>query len=228
MTFVATFGRFALTGPPRTNVAPITRLIVELDRRCVPSLAPPVELFRALSGAFRRLNAPWYVFGAQAVLLWGRPRLTADIDVTVQIGPADSTRLVASMQESGFVMRVHATQAFIEQTRVMPFMHTSTEWPVDIVLAGPGLEEEFLRRAVTVEVEPGLSVLVISAEDLIVTKILSGRSKDIDDVRGVLAERVSQLDTEAIRFTLAQLEDALGVSDLMPVWDAELARARPK
>lgn len=30
-----------------------------------------------------RLRVPWYVFGAQAALIWGRPRLTTDVDVTV-------------------------------------------------------------------------------------------------------------------------------------------------
>lgn len=192
----------------------------------MPLLAPPAELFRALSAAFQRLNAPWYVFGAQAVLLWGRPRLTADIDVTVQIAPADSATLVAALQHSGFALRVDATPAFIEQTRVLPFVHTATEWPLDLVLGGPGLEEDFVRRSVSVEVQPGLFVPVISPEDLVVTKILAGRSKDIDDVRGVLAERVDQLDAELILFTLTQLEDALGVSDLIPVWSAELGRVK--
>jgi hypothetical protein len=172
-----------------------------------------------LSDALARLRAGWYVFGAQAVLHWGRPRFTTDIDVTAQLGPTDTGRLIASMGEAGFALRVEGTKAFIEQTQVVPFLHTASQWPLDLVLGGPGLEEEFLERAVTVEVAPGLLVRVISAEDLIVTKVLAGRSKDLDDVRGILVAQGASLDVNAIRVTLAMLEEALGVSDLLAVFD---------
>lgn len=192
----------------------------------MPSPAPPAELFRALAEALRRLGAPWYVFGAQAVLVWGRPRLTADIDVTVKLDPENPERLVKTLEEAGFTLRVSATADFVKRTRVLPFVHASSQWPLDVVLAGPGLEERFLRDAVDVDVGEGVRVPMIRAEDLLVTKILAGRPKDLDDVRGVLLERLDRLDLGSIRETLASLEDALGVSDLKPVFDAELARAR--
>ena len=56
------------------------------------------------------------------------------------------------------------------------------------------------------------------------TKLLAGRQKDIEDVRGVLSERGSTLNLSQIRMTLVLLEDALGLSGLMPVFDAELGR----
>ncbi len=170
-----------------------------------------------------RLHVGWYVFGAQAVLHWGRPRLTADIDVTVQLGVTNSGRLVSAMQDAGFVLRVEGTPAFVEATRVFPFLHIASQWPLDMVLGGPGLEEDFLRRAVPVELAPGLHVPVISVEDLIVTKVLAGRSKDLDDVRGIIAAQAN-LDSKAVRTTLAMLEEALGISDLLPVFDRVACR----
>lgn len=98
---------------------------------------------------------------------------------------------------------------------------------MDIVLAGPGLEELFLARAVRVDVA-GVDVPFISPEDLIVTKILAGRTKDIEDVRGVLAERGDRLSVSTIEQVLAMVEDALGQSDLQPVLQAELARWRTR
>ncbi len=65
---------------------------------------------------------------------------------------------------------------------------------------------------------------VISPEDLIVTKILAGREKDIEDVRSVLRERISSLALALIRATLALLEEALGQSDLRPLFEHELAK----
>jgi len=166
------------------------------------------------------------VFGAQAVLLWGRPRFTADVDITVRLDPDVPTQFVAAMTRAGFTLRVPEDSGFVERTRVLPFVHAPTGWPLDVVLAGPGLEDRFIAQAVDVDLGNGVHVPVIRAEDLIVTKILAGRPKDIDDVRGVLLERLATLDLESIRETLALLEEALAVSDLLPLLDAELARAR--
>lgn len=191
----------------------------------MPSAGAPVELLRVLSGVLGALGASWYLFGAQAVIIWGRPRLTADVDVTVRLIPEDADRLVAAMEKAGFRLRVSRAGDFVERTRVLPFVHAPTNLLLDVVLAGPGLEEMFLGRAITVDIG-GVSVPVISPEDLIVTKVLAGRPKDLEDVHGVLLERLDRLDLATIRQTLDLLEGALSQSDLRPVFEAQLARVK--
>lgn len=190
----------------------------------MPSPAGPIELFADLVAALDALGLRWYVFGAQAALVWGRPRLTTDVDVTVEC-TVPTRDLVAALEERGFSLRVDGTEAFIEATRVVPFEHRVSGLGLDLVLGGPGLEQLFLDHTVPVDVA-GTTVPFISPEDLIVTKLLAGREKDIDDVRGVLAERGSALDVSRIRTTLRMLEDALGQSDLTPALDRELDRWR--
>jgi hypothetical protein len=187
--------------------------------------AAPVDLIAALAEALRSVGARWYLFGAQAALIWGRPRLTADVDVTVRLEPEDPDALVRAFAQRGFRLRVDTGDDFVRRTRVLPFVFVPNGLPVDVVLAGPGLEELFLSRAVQVRIG-GTAVPVISPEDLIVTKVLAGRPKDLEDVRGILIERLGQLDLAAIRSTLASVEAALGQSDLQPAFEAELARAQ--
>jgi len=158
-------------------------------------------------------------------MVWGRPRLTADIDVTVRQQPEDPERLVRTLEAGGFSLRVGGADDFIRRTRVFPFLHIASGMPLDIVLAGPGLEDLFLSRARPVKMG-GIVVPVISPEDLIATKILAGRPKDMEDVRGILRERLPDLDVALIRSTLAALEDALAQSDLLPSFERELARRR--
>lgn len=184
----------------------------------------PADLLATLAEVLSGLHVPWYLFGAQAAIVWGRPRLTADIDVTIHLGAEDPQRLVSALEDNGFALRVGQGADFVRRTRVLPFVHAASEMPVDVVLAGPGLEALFLSRAVGVTMA-GVNVPVISAEDLIATKILAGRPKDIEDVRGILRERRSHLDLGSIRTTLAMLEDALGQSDLLPLFEHELANA---
>lgn len=178
------------------------------------------ELLAALARGLAVLRAPWYVFGAQAVLIWGRPRFTADVDVTVRLEPEEPDRLIEVLANEKFVLRVRNPREFVARARVLPFVHTPTNLPLDIVLAGPGLEEQFLARAVIMDIG-GVQVPVMSPEDLVVTKILAGRPKDIEDVKGILAERAATLNQGTIRETLQLLEDALSVSDLIPVFDRE-------
>jgi hypothetical protein len=71
-------------------------------------------------------------------------------------------------------------------------------------------------------------VPVISSEDLIVTKILAGRPKDVEDVRAILRERLKKLDLRRIRGFLRLLEDAIGQTDLLESFEAELATVRRK
>jgi hypothetical protein len=187
--------------------------------------AAPADLFAALAEALAAVGARWYLFGAQAALIWGRPRLTADVDVTVRLEPEAPDALVRAFAQWGFRLRVDPGDDFVRRTRVLPFVFEPNGLPVDVVLAGPGLEELFLSRVIPVRVG-SVTVPVISPEDLIVTKILAGRPKDVEDVRGILLERGGQLDLETVRATLGLLEAALGQSDLLPAFEAELARAR--
>lgn len=189
----------------------------------MPSAAGLADLLADLAAALTALRAPWYVFGAQAALIWGRPRLTTDVDATVKLEGADTDTLVRALGARGFALRIEATAEFVRQTRVLPLRHARSGLDLDLVLAGPGLEDEFLERAIPVDVS-GTAIPFISPEDLIVTKILAGRAKDLEDIRGVLEERGDRLRLDQIRDTLTMVEDALGQSDLRPVFETEFAR----
>ena len=191
----------------------------------MPSPPGSTELLVDLARALARLGVAWYVFGAQAALVWGRPRLTTDVDVTVRLGSLDGGEFVRELQAREFDVRIVATPEFVRQTRVLPLVHRPSGLAVDVVLAGPGLEDEFLARAVTVTIG-GEPIPFISPEDLVVTKILAGRPKDLEDVRGVLSERGDPIEVDRVRRTLEMLEEALGQSDLLPLFDGEVARAR--
>ncbi len=188
---------------------------------------PPIaEVLDSLAGEFARLGLAWYLFGAQAVVIWGRPRTSADIDVTVDLDPARVPELVDELARAGFQLRIRdGVEAFVARTRVLPFTHAPTQFPVDVVLAGPGLEEEFLDRSLRVKIGHR-EIPVISPEDLVVTKILAGRPKDLEDVRGIIATRGRELQIEQIRATLATLEAALAQSDLLPLLEKQLGAVR--
>jgi hypothetical protein len=187
----------------------------------VPVQPAALELLTALSRVLATWGR-WYVFGAQAVIAYGVPRLSADVDVTLQLVPDEPERFARDMDTAGFALRV-SDPDFVRRTRVMPFVHLPTAMPLDVVLAGSGLEEEFLDRAQIVDLG-GARMPLIDPSDLIIAKVLAGRPKDLEDARSLWRLRGADLDADRIRRLLRLLEEALGQSDLTSSFDSILAR----
>jgi len=183
----------------------------------VSSRRTVAELLQALAAVMAEQGLPWYLFGAQAAIVWGSPRLSADVDITASIEPSSVDSFLEAMRRHGFDL-LSADRDLMMRSRVLPFVHRGTRILLDVVLAGPGLEDDFLQRAKRVDMH-GSPIPVISPEDLVITKVLAGRPKDIEDVRGVIHERRAQLDGERIRQILGLLETALSQGDLLPVFE---------
>lgn len=190
------------------------------------SPSPLAELLANLQRALGALGVRWYLFGAQAAILHGVARLTADVDVTVDLGSRLTRELVGALARAGFALRVADAEAFVESTRVLPLVHEPSRMPVDVVLAGPGLEELFFSR-LEVRAIAGVRVPVAAPEDLVAMKVLAGRAKDLDDAGTILRTRGAALDVERIRTTLRLLESALDRGDLVSELDRLAIRARP-
>jgi hypothetical protein len=182
-----------------------------------------LDAYRALEDVLSRLGVSWYVFGGQAAILHGAVRFTEDIDVTVLLGSLSTRTLVQALSQAGFALRVDDVDDFVEKTHVLPMVHEGSHVPVDVVLGGPGLEELFADRAVPTDVG-GFSVPVATAEDVAVMKVLAGRPKDLEDI--VALARTSRLDASGVKETLALIEQALDQSDLVPLFEQCLQRAR--
>jgi hypothetical protein len=183
----------------------------------VPLQPAALDLLTVLSPVLARWGR-WYVFGAQAVSAYGVPRLSADVDVTVQLVPDEPQRFIRDMEAAGFALRIDDPD-FVRRTRIVPFVHLATGMPLDVVLAASGLEDEFLDRARPADLG-GTTVPIIDPEDLIIAKILAARPKDIEDARGLWRLRGPALDAGRIRRTLGELQEALGQSDLLPAFES--------
>jgi hypothetical protein len=187
--------------------------------------SPVADLLADLAAALAAVNVEWFLFGAQAAIAYGVARLTADVDVTARVPPRVRNNVwVEALEHHGFQSRFD-DPAIIAEGRVLPFVHRPTSLPVDVVLAGPGLEDEFFARAAVHDFD-GVAVPIVEISDLIVMKVLADRPKDIEDVIALLKIQEASIDLTRVRRTLRMLESALGQSDLIPALDAALAHAR--
>jgi hypothetical protein len=181
-----------------------------------------VELLAALAGVMERSATRWYLCGAQAVCVHGRPRMTADIDVTVE--SYDPLRLMRDLVKAGFRPSIRGIKDVLDAASVVPLIHEDTKLPVDVAIAGNGIERDFLSRAKPTDVG-GVTVPVIAAGDLIVAKLIAGRQKDIEDVQGILVGiRAPEL-ARTVKL-IAAVDAALERKDLTATLDKLVAEVR--
>jgi hypothetical protein len=180
------------------------------------------DTLAALARAFEQLGVDWYLFGAQAAILRGSRRMTADVDVTIIPGGHESAQILAALAAEGIASRVQLDEAFVEQTRVLPLIHHG-EMPVDVVVGGPGLDEYFHERGETLRVA-GVQIRVPCREDLICMKLLAGRPQDLQDAEAMA--RAGRVDLDEVRNFVEGMAQALGDNAIRENLDALLAALR--
>jgi uncharacterized nucleotidyltransferase DUF6036 len=170
-----------------------------------------------LGRALGRLRIEWYLFGAQAAVLRGLRRNTADVDITV-FTELDGEQLAGRLARA-FALRVPDAAGFAKRTHVLPLIHNATKMDVDVVLGTLGLETHFLERSEIVDVE-GVPVRVPLLADLVVMKLIAGRPRDIEDAYELVAFEPARVPRAEIRAALAEIEQAIGEGGLVERWDA--------
>jgi hypothetical protein len=148
--------------------------------------------------------------GALAVIRWGEPRLTQDVDLTVLTGFGGEERYVDALL-GRYAPRREDARRFALQYRVV--LLESGAVPVDIALGAMPFEEHAVERATAWRLPDGAAIRTCSAEDSIVFKTFAGRDKDWLDVEGIVVRQGQRLDTELIIEELGPLLDLKGTTE---------------
>jgi hypothetical protein len=174
-------------------------------------------LANALDGA----AIPYMVIGGQAVLLYGEPRFTRDIDITLGLDAGGVERILALANGLSLRCLVENPTEFVGRTMVLPCLHDASGIRIDFVFSWSAYENEALRRARSVAIE-GTPVRYATVEDLVIHKLIAGRPRDLEDVASVLV-RQPDLDLAYVRSWLGQFEEALS-RPLRPLLESLLFR----
>lgn len=153
----------------------------------------------------------YMVIGGLATLVWGEPRLTEDVDITVAVEPERLPPMLDAL-EKRFNLLPANPKRFLEETKVLP-IRTASGIRVDLILAALPYEHEALRRAVEVELG-GRRVRVVCPEDLVIYKLVSRRPRDREDVAGVIRRRGNRFDRAYADPVVRELSEVLEEPDI--------------
>jgi hypothetical protein len=143
------------------------------------------------------------LIGGIAVIRWGEPRLTRDVDVSLFTGFGNEESFVRPLLQE-FTPRVNGALEFALENRVV-LLTGPGGIPIDIALAGLPFEEEMIARATDFEFVPGVILRTVSAEDLVVLKAFANRPRDWMDIEGIIARQSGGLQWPEIRDRLEPL-----------------------
>lgn len=151
--------------------------------------------------------------GGVAVQWWGEPRLTRDIDISLLTGFGAEAEPV-DLLLGAYAPRIADARQFALANRVL-LLRSPGGIGIDVSLAALPYEELAIGRAVLVELMPGRTLRLCSAEDLIVMKLFAGRETDVRDARSVAVRQGARLDWGYVDTHLAEFADLSADPDVM-------------
>ena len=189
--------------------------------------APARGLARAARDILRFLaarNVPACIIGGLAVQRWGEPRVTQDVDMTLLAPFGDEARPI-DLLLGAYRTREHNARDFALRYRVLK-LRAPDGVPIDVSLGALPFEIEVLDRASPWRLSPTIDLVVCSAEDLVIYKLVAGRPRDLLDVEGVVRLRWRNLDLARIRSRAREFAELLDRPDLLGPFDDVLRKAR--
>lgn len=162
------------------------------------------------------LNAQYMLIGGLANAIWGEPRATLDVDISVAVPEAEIPKVAARIGEA-FTVLVPEPAAFVQETRVLP-LESASGVRVDLIFALIPFELEALDRARGVAIA-GRMVRVVTPEDLILMKIISDRPRDVLDAEGVVRRHRASLDRTYLEPRLREFAAALERNEILERWE---------
>jgi len=162
--------------------------------------------------------------GGLAVLRWGEPRFTRDVDATLLCPFGSEDGVSAPLLDSGYRGRIPDVREFARRNRVL-LLQSPDGVPIDIALGALPYEEGMIERSSLFEFEPGSVLRTCSAEDLIVLKLFAFRPRDVLDAETIAIRQRAVLDWPYIAANLEPLAELKGQPEIMATCE-RLRRAR--
>ncbi len=165
------------------------------------------KLLEAIASGLNKRKIDYMIIGGQALLVYGEPRLTKDIDLTLGIGPERLAEIEHLIAENGWKILVDSTENFVKRSMVLPCLDPLSGIRIDFIFSFSPYETQALKRANKIVIGKS-KVCFATVEDFIIHKMIAGRPRDLEDIRIVLLKNPS-MNFDYIQQWLKQFEQAL-------------------
>ena len=186
----------------------------------MPEPEPLRDLLPVLSSLaewFKVEKVSYTIIGGVAMGLIAQARATQDVDAVVWLDLKDAAEFINSGRRFGFVPRLEDVVDFARRSRVLLLRHSDTQINVDLSCGVLPFEREMIDRATEFKTSE-LILKVATPEDLIITKAVAHRGRDLIDVDNLLTI-YPDLDLPRIRYWVSEFADVLEMPELVEDWE---------
>ena len=176
----------------------------------------PESLLRVLASLtewFKDQHVSYAIIGGAAIGFLAQPRATQDIDAVTWLDLSETTEFVKSGARFGFFPRISHPIEFARKSRVLLLQHNQTKIDVNISLGALPFGQEMIERAIEFTT-PELTVKVATPEDLIISKAVAHRKRDLLDIDNLVSV-YPNLDLARIRHWVGQFAAVLESPELI-------------
>jgi len=146
---------------------------------------PFQNLLKKIANALDKRQIPYMIIGGQAVLVYGEPRLTRDIDVTLGVGVEERERVMSAISHIKLKFLTDDIESFVKKTMVLPALDEKSGVRVDFIFSFTPYERQAIERAKHIKFGR-ITVRFASPEDVVIHKVLAARPRDIEDIKSIL------------------------------------------
>ena len=161
------------------------------------------KLIKKTARHLDRQKIPYMIIGGQAVLLYGRPRLTRDIDITLGVDTDKFESIKGVCKKLKLRILVDNPQDFARDTKVLPAEEPDSMVRIDFIFSFTPYEAHAIKNARQVLIDD-YPVKFASCEDIIIHKMVAGRAIDAEDVKSILAKNTDAIDFEYVNKWLSE------------------------
>jgi hypothetical protein len=157
--------------------------------------------YKDLLSAFHAHGVKYLIVGGYAVIFHAQPRFTKDLDFFIKADLANARATYAALAEFGVRVQGIRPEDFTDRNSFFRFGRDPRGFDILADIPGVDFDAAWERHVETV-IDPtsGLKANFISADDLIASKLASGRPQDIADADAIRKAAESQR-PEAIKPT---------------------------
>lgn len=168
------------------------------------------ELAVAFHRACEAVDVPYAYVGGIAVLAWGQPRSTADIDTLLDVDAEDASDLAEALEGEDLTLDPRDLRDAFDDDSHVTVLDARSPFHVDVKLALTTEEKREVRDAVEVPLDAG-PVRIAPAEDTVAYKLHFGTPQDLQDARSILVRQAGRLDLDRLR----DVAERLGVDEVL-------------
>ena len=172
------------------------------------------NLLKKVVERLQKTKIPYMLTGGLAVSIWGRPRSTLDLDIVINLKKVDEEKIYDVLHQD-FYINLDEVKLAADKSTSFNIIDRDNGEKIDFYLVHDGEYEKLrFQRRVNKKLL-GISISVISPEDLILVKLRwykdSGSTRHLEDAESIIKISGDKLDKKYLN----SWSKKLGVADIL-------------